>query len=221
MNRAPRHNTSANETIVLVHGLWMHGVAFSWMARQLRKKGYKVKLFSYRSVLRTPQENADRLARFIHTLSTPVVHLVGHSLGGIVLMHLLDRQVLLKPGRVVLLGTPICGSQVARNMSALPFMRSLLLGKSVYHGLLGGVPHFSGQRELGVVAGDLHYGIGRLFSFAKQSNDGTVFVRETQVPKARDSIELSVTHTSMVFSKEVVAQVVHFLDCGCFRHDPK
>ncbi|MCB1756980.1 MAG: alpha/beta fold hydrolase [Gammaproteobacteria bacterium] len=204
------------ETVILVHGLWMHGLVFFRMASLLRRQGYRVRRFSYRSMLRTPAENADLLAKRIDRVQTPVVHLVGHSLGGIVVLHLLDRQLHLKPGRVVLLGCPARGSEVAARLMRIPLLGAFMLGKSVHKGLLGGAPGFSGQRELGVVYGNRPIGAGRLFVTAESSGDGTVLARETNIDKARDSIELNETHTSMIFSAEVARQIGCFLDKGRF-----
>lgn len=204
------------EAVVLVHGLWMRGLVFFYMASLLRRQGYQVKQFSYRSYWRTPAENADLLAKSIEKIQAPVVHLVGHSLGGIVLLHLLDRQLHLKPGRVVLLGCPVKGSQVAAKIMRIPLFGALLLGKSVHQGLLGGAPKFSGQRKLGVICGDRPFGAGRLFVSADSPGDGTVFVRETKLDKTRDTIELNVTHTSMLFSVDVARQIGCFLGNGRF-----
>lgn len=209
-------NRKNNETVVLVHGLWMHGVVMVWFGWMLYRRGYQIRLFSYRSLLRMPEQNADRLAKVVDGIKTPVVHMVGHSLGGIVLMHLLDRHPGLKPGRFVLLGSPVRGSLVAANIMRLPVIRTLLLGRSIHQGLLGGCPKFPGNRELGVICGNTPIGIGRLFTNSDQANDGTVLVKETRVEKAREHLEMSVTHTSMVFSKAVIRQVAGFLAQGRF-----
>ena len=210
-------NLRSRETVVLVHGLWMRGAVMGYLARHLRHHGFAVRTFSYHSVLNTAAENADRLNLMLEEIDTPIVHLVGHSLGGIVLMHLLNRQLHLKPGRIVLLGSPTRGSHVAENIYKIPLLRTVVLGRSVHHALLGGAPAFSGQRELGVICGDTNVGIGRLFSRDTQSSgDGTVMLGETAIEKSRDSVELPVTHTSMLFSKEVAEHIVCFLENGKF-----
>ncbi len=216
MQKQDSKRQHGSETVILVHGIWMHGLLLNWLAKQLRKQGYGVIRFSYRSLSQTPAESADRLATVVDSVKTPVVHLVGHSLGGIILLHLMDRQTRLKPGRVVLLGSPVKGSLVAANIMRIPVLRNLLLGKSIYQGLVGGVPGFSGQRELGVICGNKPYGVGRLFTLGGQPNDGTVYVRETKLAMARDHIELNVTHTSMVFSRQVAKQIGCFLENGSF-----
>ena len=89
------------------------------------------------------------------------LHLVAHSLGGIVLHHLFRQFPDLPPGRVVLLGSPVRGSGVARRMAVSPFLRPLL-GSNREEGLLGDVPPWPPNRELGVIAGNRGLGVGRL-----------------------------------------------------------
>ena len=59
-------------------------------------------------------------------------------------------------------------------------------------------------------------GLGRLLSDLPEPNDGTVAVDETFLEGARDHIVLDVSHTQMLFSAEVAAQVVQFLREGRF-----
>lgn len=206
----------ANETVVLVHGLWMHGIVMTWLARRLRRAGFKTRSFSYHSLLQSPAQAADRLAVQLEKLQTPVVHLVGHSLGGIVLLHLLDRQPRLKPGRVVFIGSPVNGSRVAASIARIPLLGRLFLGRSVVNGLLGNAPHFARQRDLGLICGTRAFGMGRLFCRDPQAGDGTVFVKETRVRGCADEIQLNETHTSLLFSQATADQLITFLQAGHF-----
>jgi len=77
-----------------------------------------------------------------------------------------------------------------------------------------------GGRELGVIAGDRATGMGRLLGSLDGPSDGTVAVRETDLPGATDSVRLHVSHSGMVFSREVASQVAAFLREGRFDHGP-
>jgi len=144
------------------------------------------------------------------------VHLVAHSLGGIVVLHLLARFASVPPGRVVFIGTPAQGSAVARWMAAHGPMH-WLLGRSVRQGLLGGAPDWPGNRELGVIAGDLSLGVGRVLGGQPQPNDGTVAVSETRLAGAADFRLIHASHLSLLFMAETAAEVVSFLRSGRFR----
>ncbi|MEZ5480569.1 MAG: alpha/beta fold hydrolase, partial [Thiolinea sp.] len=105
-----------SEAVVLLHGIWMRPLVMSSMARYLHQQGYRVFVPAYTSLRRSPAVNARHLLkRYQQDLSHfDAVHLVGHSLGGLVALHLLAHCPELPPGRLVTLGSPIQGSQVAR-----------------------------------------------------------------------------------------------------------
>jgi len=143
---------------------------------------------------------------------------VAHSMGGIVLLHLFEQAIDLPPGRVVLLGSPVQGSGVARQLSMHSLLRPLL-GKSTERGLLGNVPSWDSERELGVIAGSKGLlGIGQVTGGLAGAHDGTVSVSETHIPRATDSLVLEVGHFDMLFSAEVTKQVGDFLEKGRFLH---
>ena len=52
-------------------------------------------------------------------IDAPQVHLLGHSLGGLVILRCLERYPMAQPGRVVFLGTPAAGSRAARRLGAV------------------------------------------------------------------------------------------------------
>src|SRR5678816_1531180 len=76
---------AARAVTVLVHGLWTHGLLMVPQRRYLASAGIEAVCYSYPSVRLTLTENADRLAAFARTLAVPVVHWVGHSLGGLII----------------------------------------------------------------------------------------------------------------------------------------
>lgn len=203
--------------VVLVHGLYMNGWDMALFRRRLKAAGFIPYQFVYRSMMHSPAENAVYLNDFIKTIRAPTLHFIGHSLGGIVLRHLFHRYPQNRPGRIVTLGTPHLGNEVARRMMRSPRWQSFL-GKSIEQGLLGDVPPWDNPHELGSVAGYRSAGMGRLFVHFDEPNDGTVMVSETRLPNAKDYIALPVNHSGMIFSARVVAQTVTFLKTGTFEH---
>ena len=79
------------EAVVLVHGIWMSGIEMSLLRYRLQRCGYKTYQFHYASLRQTPAENAVALNRFLKKIKSTQIHLLAHSLGGIVLMHLFHR----------------------------------------------------------------------------------------------------------------------------------
>ena len=206
-----------NEIVVLVHGLWVNGLEMGWLRRCLESAGYQAVQFSYPSITNTPFENAMDLNAMAERLPAETVHFVGHSLGGIVIRHLFYHFPRQRPGRIVTLGTPHNGSAAAAGLASFLPGR-LLLGKSLLHGLLGPLPPWNGEHELGSIAGTVRLGLGLLIRGIPRPSDGTVAVVETRLTGISNHIELPVSHTSMLFSRAVARQVCQFLQNGSFQH---
>jgi pimeloyl-ACP methyl ester carboxylesterase len=208
----------APETIVLVHGIWMHSVELLLLAWRLRRCGYRTRLFNYRSVRRPVRHNATRLATRVRQLPPGRIHLVGHSLGGLVILQAMQDNPDLVSGCIVLLGSPAGGSAVARRIARRRLLR-WLIGRSGEQGLLGGGPHWRGRQSLGVIAGRHSLGIGRLFGGLRGTNDGVVNLEETVIEGVTQSIIMNTTHIGLLFSKRVAGQICAFLKHGRFAAD--
>jgi len=211
------HDHQSATLVVFVHGLWMTGLDMWWLRRNVASHGYHVKQFSYPSLRCDVQQNAARLNVFLqqHSSEFERIHLVGHSLGGLVIHQLLHDFPAQKPGRIVTLGTPHNGSAIAHLFNRHRLGR-LLLGKSALCGLLGGMVPWSVTREIGVIAGTKDHGIGRVCCALQQPNDGTVAVAETRLKAASDHLQLPVAHSGMLLSGDVARQVAFFLARGHF-----
>lgn len=208
----------SKESVVLIHGLWLPALCLRPLARRLGRQGFAVRLFSYPSVRADLRTNAERLARFLDTLDADTVHLVGHSLGGILIRALFHFHPAQKPGRIVTLGTPHGGSQVAQYLSQYVLWRRAM-GKSVAD-LLGGIPQnwlLPPTREMGAISGSRSLGLGRLlYRHLPAPNDGLLTVEESTPVGARDHIELPASHTGMLFSRAVARRASAFLTTGHF-----
>ncbi|MGH8120128.1 MAG: esterase/lipase family protein [Gammaproteobacteria bacterium] len=205
------------ETVILVHGIWTNGLEMSLLGARLEHAGFAPRRFSYHSVLSTPVENALALQSFAGKITSPVVHYVCHSLGGLVVRHLFHNFPGRVPGRVVTLGTPHVTSRAAGALTQY-FPGRVVFGKSLKQGLLGNAPPWRGHHELGVIAGTLRLGMGLLVPGIPQPNDGTVAVAETMLAGRKDHITVPASHTGMLFSRVAADQTIHFLRNGYFLH---
>lgn len=204
----------SKEALVFVHGLWVNGMDMSLLRHRL-KKHYKCHQFSYNSVRYQSEENAEKLNRYVSSIDAETIHFVGHSLGGLVVRHLLHRFVQPKPGRIVTLGTPHNQSHSARQLSRfLP--TKFLLGKSINNGLLGAMPAWTSSRELGSIAGTLRFGMGIIIPGLPVPNDGTVAVKETQLAGMNDHLSLPLSHFGLLWSSGASDAVLKFLQNGKF-----
>ena len=215
---------AANEHVVLVHGLWMHGALMRWMARRITRAGYEVHCYTYPSVRVSMAENARRLAAFCEALAVRRLHLVGHSLGGLLIARMLDEVVhttRLDIGRVVLLGAPFVDSFAARRLCRVR-IGSMAVGAAVGEWLRGARPGNLARYDIGVIAGDRGVGLGMVVARDLPApHDGTISVAETVVPGARDAIVLKVSHSEMIVSVAVARQVCEFLRRGRFAREAR
>jgi len=211
-------------TVICIHGIWSHGVSMYLIKRRLEKEyGYQVLLFSYPSVRGTLDENADSLSQFIDDQGLDGVHIIGHSLGGVIALRMLANDNDAAPGRVVCVGSPLTGSRAAAFLStqdwAEPFLGHSLSAGVVKKAANEWASHVCVQRDVGVIAGTSPYGAGRLVTKFDGENDGSVAVSETQLDGARDHICMNVSHKSMLVSSDVVDQAAAFLKRGEFLRD--
>jgi len=202
--------------ILLVHGLWNRGWSMAAMAKRLRARGHSVMVFSYPTRSSGLNGHADELYAFIGKAAPDQLHLVGHSMGGLVILNMLSRFDDVPAGRVVLMGTPVRGSRVVSYLENLPGQK-LIFGK-VAEDLLKGFRQPPENRQTGMIRGTRAMGLGRVAGKLDKPNDGSVAVSETQLEGLADGIELPVAHSEMLFSSEVVRQVEQFLLHGSFKH---
>ena len=203
------------EIVVLVHGLWMHGIVFGLLRRRLARAGFTTLAWSYPSVRTGLAANSLGLTHFLNSIEADTVHLVGHSLGGIVALSALSAHRDPRVRRIVLMGSPCRGSRSGDKVTHMPGL-SALVGKSMKDWLAAAPPQNLEGIELGVIAGSRNIGlVGTLVKLPKP-NDGVVTVEEARHELANDMITLPVNHTEMLFSRRCADQVAAFLKTGCF-----
>lgn len=207
----------AKETVVFVHGIYQTGLELSLLRLRVAQAGFETHQFHYHTVLEPVRVNAQRLADYITDLKTKTVHLVGHSLGGLVILRMLESGAEIPPGRVVLLGSPVKGSRTARELVAKHL--GWILGQSGPDGLVEEYdPKWNGERELGVIAGTGGFGLNPLRPDLPEPHDGLVSVEETRLAGATNYAEIKTTHTGLLFNPEVAEQAIMFLQNRKFRH---
>ncbi|MFY9314307.1 MAG: hypothetical protein WAO95_01955, partial [Burkholderiales bacterium] len=142
-------------------------------------------------------------------------HFVCHSLGGLVILEALLREPRMPAGRVVLLGSPVNGCYAGRRLARYPGGR-WLLGESEGLWRERGTARWTRPEALGVIAGTLPLGLGRLFGPLPGVNDGVVALGETTVEGMTERVALPVGHSAMLVSARVAGQVAAFLTDGRF-----
>jgi pimeloyl-ACP methyl ester carboxylesterase len=205
------------DTVIVAHGLWMPGFETGLLRRRIESRGFKTRLFKYSTTGVALDDNMLALARFVRE-QPGTVHLVGYSLGGVLAVRMLQRGDYPQVARVVCLGAPLKGTQVGARFAALPGGRRLI-GRSALDLLAEApLPPWSAPPPLGIVAGRIGIGLGRMLTDFGAGNDGTVAIAETELEGASDRIVLPVSHTTMMFSRMVAEQTARFLRTARFDH---
>lgn len=214
-----------HECVVLLHGLFRSAMAMKPLEWYLEERGYLVVNESYPSLSRPIEELAEMAvgdgARACGDQGVERIHFVTHSLGGILVRQYTGNHEVHGLERVVMLGPPNQGSQLADYLSSLTFLgplepralQQLGTGAKSVPLRLGPV-----EFELGVVAGTFRNST-LLPGFPDTLSDGTVAVEETIVPGMVDLLQMPVSHTFMIWNPEVMEQVAHFLEHGAFQRE--
>lgn len=210
-----------NEKVILLHGIARSARGMAWVARALSRKGYDVINISYASRHKPIEEIVDDIREELGVYEIEEagkLHFVGHSMGGLVIRAYLNKYRPPNLGRVVMLGTPNQGSEVADLLKGNflykafygPAGQQLVTDQSRFGSIFG-----SPDYELGVIAGD--WSIDPIASLIiPGASDGRVPVARTKLEGMKDHIVLHVAHTFLPYSKNVIWQTMYFLEHGKF-----
>jgi pimeloyl-ACP methyl ester carboxylesterase len=215
---------ASSQSVILFHGFGGLPIQTALLARRLRAAGYTAANIGYPS-WRWPIE---RVLAHLHQRITASpayaaqhIHFVCHSMGGLLLRAYLTRHRPAQLGRVVMLGTPNGGSELADLLYRLRLDRPILNQAGLLlrtrrdaatQALFGTIDY-----PLGIIAGDRPM-IGALPHLVfRAPNDGKVSVAATYLPGQADHLVMPVAHTAMIYTRPVADQVAHFLHEGRFK----
>lgn len=213
--------------VVLLHGFagWP-GVMWP-LARSLSHEGYRTFLPFYPS-WRWPLDRivghlAVRVERFAAQVGGPV-HFVGHSMGGLVARALIRQHRPAALSRVVMLGTPNAGSEIADMLTQYRISR-FILGQAEAAlitrrdrrliEMLGSVDY-----PVGIIAGSRPLIHTPISSSLPRPHDGKVSVAATHVEGEIAHVVLPLSHAVLPYHPSAQAQVRAFLSSGAFDETP-
>jgi alpha-beta hydrolase superfamily lysophospholipase len=209
-------------SVLLLHGMARSARSMAPLATDLRAVGYRIHNVSYPT---RPHDIDELVRRYV----TPVIaacphdapiHVVTHSLGGILIRAYLQDRALPAGSRIVMLAPPNRGSEVADHVRHWPPYRWWMgrVGQQLGTGPDAIVHRFRPiEAEVGVIAA--RRSLQPWFSWLLPGeNDGAVSVASTRLDEMRDFIVVDSSHTLLMFSREVRRQVLRFLADGCFDH---
>jgi pimeloyl-ACP methyl ester carboxylesterase len=212
----------SQEVVVLLHGMGRSALSMKRLEWTLGRHGYRVVNVSYPSTRFSVEKlTDDHLRPALEEIgkSPPgQIHFVTHSLGGILVRHYLGTHAMTNLGRVVMLGPPNQGSEVADALKRWSFYRLLVGPSGMQLGTgAGDLPRQLGPArfEVGVIAGDRSF--NPLFSrLLPGPDDGKVSVASARLEGMKDFLVVHHSHTWLPWRKAVSRQVLAFLKQGQF-----
>ncbi|MBA5763800.1 triacylglycerol lipase [Vibrio sp. 404] len=203
--------------IIILHGLYMHGLVMQPLSHKLRKLGAHTQVITYNTLAIEKQRVFNKIDRALSPDCTNI--LVGHSLGGLIIKsYLAERQSNTKEiSHVITIGTPIRGASIVHRIRELGI--DAILGNSPEHGLNIHEDRWDFPQKLGCIAGTLPVGARALLMMDRTiMSDGTVTVEETRIDGMTDHIQTPSSHTSLIYNSFVPQQIEHFIHHNRFNH---
>lgn len=200
---SPEH---PRECVALVHGFLANTLMLSALARRLRHRGYLTNTWGYWNMQCSILVHAERFAHQLRALDADPridrVHVVGHSMGGIIGRAALDRSRPAKLGRFVMLAPPNRGSFVARAAASTVgrLLRPVAELSTAPDSFVNQLPMPEGV-DVGVIAAEY---------------DALIDEESTRLDAPHAHMTLPTWHTGLLFRQETADLVAGFLETGTF-----
>jgi pimeloyl-ACP methyl ester carboxylesterase len=203
---AKAQSDAGRDIVILVHGLLANTAIMRSLARWLEPSFQRVCNWGYDSVWSPIERHGERLAELMRGLdregSHDRIHLVTHSMGGIIARVALAEYLPERFGRFVMIAPPNRGSHVARRLA--PFLGRicppLIQLADDAKSFVCSLPTPT-VRELGIIAAQTDYLVPETC---------------TKIGCECDYIVLPGLHSSLLWRQETADQVRHFLQHGAF-----
>jgi pimeloyl-ACP methyl ester carboxylesterase len=215
------------ERVVILHGIGRTSMSMAKVARAFRQAGYKEDNLGYnstRDVLRSIIDDVyNRIRRYSDDAHTKV-HFVCYSLGCLVTRGVIEQHRPANLGRVVMMGPPNQGSELAdylkdHAVSNWLFGPNLPQLGTANRDMLLQLIGDNANYELGIIAGQNAIDpIGA--AILADPNDGRVPVERTMLEGMKEHLVVDANHTTLITNDAVIAQALHFIQNGHFDHEP-
>ena len=193
--------------MLIAHGWLGHAFQFRPLARRIAEAGFDVTVLSYPTMFAPFEVAVDRARRAALGAAGAPLHLVGFSMGGLVMRALTAED---PPGlaSLLLIGTPNAGSpmaDLAGRFAPTPALRRLATTAPA-------LPEPTGI-PVGCIVGSRRGPLGFVFG---EDNDGRVAVSSALSVAYRDARIIPVSHTAMPYARQTADLTVRFLQDGHF-----
>lgn len=213
----------ADRVVVLVHGLMRTSSSLKRLGRYLETQGWPTVVdFRYASSRATISCQAMALHSVIkHLPGAPRLSFVGHSLGNIVIRHLIGdwqrsengQSFLDRLGRIVMLAPPNQGAAIARALGYTGLFQ-LITGRAGTQ-LGSGWPEIESRLavppcHVAIIAGEASFGPWN--PLVPAPSDLVVAVAETSLPSVKDHMVIPAIHSFIMENQQVQEATAKFLN---------
>ena len=208
---------------MLLHGIARTSRSLNRIESALQGSGFATLNLDYQSRNKSLDVLAadvhPEIVRFAGSIDGPV-HFVAHSMGGLLTRFYLAKHRPARLGRVVMLGTPNGGSEVADLLQRLAIYRAFfgpagLQLSTAQDPTLRSLPPV--DYALGIVAGCRSINPISSMFILPRPNDGKVSVHHTRLEGMAAHIVVGASHPGLVRHPRAIEQTITFLQEGRFR----
>lgn len=217
--------SNSDECVVLVHGLWRSGFAMRSIASDLEDYGFHTVRIDYPSTKMEIPQLAEEFVpdgvKLCQQTGAEKIHLVTHSMGGILARQYLQNHKLPQGSRVVMLSPPNQGSDLSKKFHDSSWYQWLVgpAGASLTQDDSGIINQLLEIDEpVGVIAAYRSWSLWPE-SWLSSPNDGTVSVKSMMLKEMDDLILVNSGHATMRYEEEIHHQIRHFIKTGAFDHN--
>ncbi len=214
----------SGEAVILLHGILRSASSFTPLKKSLEEAGYLVFAANYPSTKITIEQAAADLQKIIDSLEgVETIHLVGHSMGGLVIRawfglpgsESIAQQLI---GKVVMLGTPNHGAELADFFDKFPPFHWLFgkagsqlrtMDETIDKLPIPTVP-------FGVIAGARGSDSNGYNPMIPGDDDGTVTVASTNLEGMTDFYSFPCLHLYLMRDKRAITAIENFLKTNSF-----
>lgn len=210
----------SGKVVVLIHGIVRSAKCFRTMEPELQAAGFTTLGFDYPSTRVSIPECSLYLRQFLASLEgVDEIHLVVHSMGGLVVRAYLREAPDPRIRRMVMLGVPNLGARMANHVKDLMLFKAIYgpAGQQLVDEAAGLIPSLPAPEfEFAVIAGAR--GVPSGFNpLIPGDDDGTVSVSATRLPGAADFMTVPVLHSFLMSDPATIAATRRFLETGALR----
>ena len=205
--------------VIYLHGIGRSSRSMRPILNAMPVDGFVHVPFEYPSTRVSLEQSANFLHSLIESLTdVSKISFVVHSMGGLVVRRYLKDHNDPRLHRIVMLGTPNSGAELADMLKRNVLFRTVYgpAGQELVtdsNGTIGGLP--TPTFEFGVIAGGK--GDDKGFNpLLPGDDDGTVTIASTRLPGAADFLRIPKLHSFLMSDETAIAAVQCFLEHGRF-----